>query len=141
MSANRSNDDLEALGACLRRLPDHPVPDGLEAKLISAIPEPEALAASRTWQSRGGRGLYVAGLIAAAALLAMVIHSFVQKPIPDQGLPLPQPTQELASYQLPAQPFPRLSSLDVASTPTSFEWPVQLTVSSRAQRLPVELTN
>lgn len=140
MSTNRSNDDLEELGKCLGRLPEPPIPDGLEAKLLAAIPHAAALVASQRWQRRRDRRLLAGGLVAAAALVAILSGLFFWRPTQVDDSHLPQSVQQIVR-QPPIQRLPRQIDVDIASSPNSFEWPVQLTVSARAQRLPEELTN
>jgi hypothetical protein len=141
MSASPLSDDLEALVARLRRVPEPPIPAGLEAKLLAAIPDAQALAAPRARRRSWGRRWLVGGLAAAAALLVMVIGSFFHRPNPKENLPFPQPAPRLATHQPPAPRSARLIDGDAAFAPDSFEWPVQLTLPARAQRLPDDLTH
>jgi hypothetical protein len=141
MSPSPSSDDLEALVSRLGRVPEPPIPAGLEAKLLAAIPAADALAAPHARRRGWGRRWLVGGPAAAAALLAMVIGSFFHRPSPKEDLPRPQPAPRLATHQPPAPGSARLIDGDAASAPDSFEWPVQLTLPARAQRLPDDLTD
>jgi hypothetical protein len=140
MSTGPSNDDLEALAGRLGRMPKPPIPAGLEARLLATIPDADALAAPQARRGRGRRWL-AGGLAAAAALLALVIGSFLHRPKPKDDMPPLPPGPRLAARQPPALWHARVIDGDVASAPYSFEWPVQLSVPARAQHLPEELTD
>src|SRR5437764_1189896 len=111
MNANRSNDDdLDALAERLRGLPAAPVPAGLEAKLLAAIPV--GLAPRR----RRAPWLLVAA--AAAVALAFFLGYFFGRPGAPPDGPLPPPAPEIAvtpptlwNYRV-AQDAPAPSSSD-----------------------------
>jgi hypothetical protein len=138
MNANRSNDDdLDALADRLRGLPAPPVPAGLEAKLLAAIPARLAL--------RPRRAPWLLLTTAAAVLLAFVLGYFFGRPGAPPDGPLPAPAPEIAvkpptlwNYRL-AQDGPATSSPD--PLPSSFEWPVPFTEPVNAHRLPDDLTD
>jgi hypothetical protein len=138
MSMNRSNDDLDALAARLRGLPELPVPAGLEARLLAAIPDAGALAPGprrRRWGL-----LWLGGALAAAAvLLAVLLGSFFGKTDGPPDRPHPLPAPQAAAERPPTLGNYRLTD-DAAPLP-SFEWPVQLTVPVAGQPLPEEPTD
>src|SRR5262245_54067693 len=84
----------EALAARLRSLPLPPVPDGLESRLLAAVPVLRPT--RRRWIVRAG----LAGALAAACLLAVLAWSGrnVQLPGPPQG-PGPDLTQRPADLE------------------------------------------
>jgi hypothetical protein len=140
MNANRSNDDdLDALAERLRSLPAAPVPAGLEAKLLAAIPP------SLTPPPRH-RLPWLLVAAAAAVLLAFLCGYYFGRPggPPDQPHPPPappiaaQPRPTLWNYRL-AQDAPATSSPD--PLPSSFEWPVPSTGPVHAYHLPDDLTD
>ena len=134
MSTSPWSDDLEARRPPCR-MPQPPIPAGLEAKLLAAIPDAEARGAPQAERRRWRRRRLTGGLAAAVTLLALAIGSFSYRPNSTEGLPRPQPAARLAAPHPPTLWNARVSDADVASVPYSFEWPVQLTVPSRAQRL------
>ena len=93
MSPHRPDHDetLEALAGRLRRLPPPPVPGGLEARLLAAIP-----AAPRR------RGRLARSWIAAAVLLAAAAAALLAVRLPQPG---PPPT---SSVRRPADDAPTL---------------------------------
>jgi hypothetical protein len=136
MSPNRPNDDLDALAERLRHLPPPPVPAGLEAKLLAAIPPAGSVRPAAGARRRTGL-LVLAGALAAAAVLFAVLrgHFFGEPGGAPDGL-RPQPAPQVAAFDPPG----RVNS-DPARVPASFEWPVQLTVPVTARRLSEELTD
>jgi hypothetical protein len=141
MSANRSNDDLDALAERLRRLPEPPVPAGLEAKLLAAIPPK-----MRPVRRRPPWPLVAA---AAAVLLAFLFGYFFGRTDGPPDNPRPRPVPPMATEPPPTLWNYRLAQDDSAGPgasrpdqlPTSFEWPVQLAVPVAARPLPADLTD
>jgi hypothetical protein len=137
MSPNRSNDDLEALADRLRGLPRPPVPEGLQARLLAAIPDGGAPAPGprRPW-----RRLWLGGAVAAAAvLLALLLGHFFGKPDPPRDGPRP-PAPPAAAERPPTLGNYRLAA-GADPLPSTFEWPVHRTVPVAARPLPEELTD
>jgi hypothetical protein len=141
MSKNRSNDDLEELGDLLGRISEPPIPAGLEAKLLAAIPDALPLASRNARRRSRGRRWLAGGLVAAAALLAVAIGWFFPRPIGRENLPVAQPAPQIAAHEQRVLGAARSIDGDIGSAPYSFQWPVQLTLSARAQRMPEDLTN
>jgi hypothetical protein len=151
MSTNRSHDDLEALADRLRALPAVPVPAGLEARLLAAIPDAGALAPgfqSRRWQVR----LWLGGALAAAAvLLAVLLVSRLGKTDGTQDGPhsVPQPSPGVVAERPPSPGNYRVTELnltgrlkaDPAQMPASFEWPVLLVTPTTTRHVPEDLTD
>jgi hypothetical protein len=137
MNENRSNDDLDALADRLRALPAPPVPSGLEARLLAAVPDAVAFAPGPRPRRWGGRLALAGALAAAAVLLAVLLGRFVgQTDRPPDG-PHPPPVPQAAAEQLPTLGNYRRAE-DAALLPCSFEWPVQLTVPVAARHRPEE---
>jgi hypothetical protein len=142
MSRNRSkNDDLDALAARLRGLPEPPVPAGLEARLLAAIPGGGAPAPGPRPPRRWGRLLLGGAAAAAAVLLAFLLANFFGKTGPAPDRPAPPPAPPVAAAELPPTLGNYRLADDTAPAPSSFEWPVQLTASATDRPVPDERTN
>jgi hypothetical protein len=136
MSMSRSNDDLDALAARLRALPEPPVPAGLEARLLAAIPDVVPGSTPR----RRGRLWPGSALAAAAVLLALLLGRYFWRAEGTPEIPPPPPTPSVVAELPPTLGNYRLAD-DASSLPSSFEWPVQLTVPVAGRPLPEELTD
>ena len=141
MSTDPSNDDLDALARRLGRLPEPPIPAGLEARLRTTIPDTGVVAGSQARRHDWSGRWLVGGLAAAVVLVTLAIHWFGRRPHPNEILPSPHTAPRVAAQQLPAPRNRRWMDGDIVSAPYSFEWPVQLRMPTRAQHLPAELTD
>ena len=90
-SPGRSPESLEAR---LRALPQPPVPEGLEARLLAAVPS-RMRAPRRRWAVRA----LVAGALAAACLLAALAW-----PRRDGKAPAPGPAKQEVAHKVPPRP-------------------------------------
>ncbi len=133
MSTNRSNDDLNALADRLRGLPEVPVPAGLEARLLAAIPDAGALAHGPRRRRRWGR-LGLGALAAAVVLLAVLLSHFLGTRDAPNDRPRP-PSAPRAAAELPPTLGNYRLTEGAAPLPSSFEWPVQLIVSAADRHL------
>jgi hypothetical protein len=149
MNANRSNDDLDALADRLRGLPEPPVPAGLEARLLAAIPAAGVFVPRPRRQLRWG-WLPLAGVLTAAAvLLAIFLGYYFGKtdapPDGPRGPPAPplavEPAPTLWNYRLAQYDSSGHDTSHADPLPSAFEWPVQLTVPVAAHRLPDDFTD
>jgi hypothetical protein len=117
-SPGRSSESLEAR---LRALPQPPVPPGLEARLLAAVP-PIRLAPRRRW----GVWAFVAGALAAACLLAALAWPRRAGPAPGPAkgdsahLVTPRPPDDSASLTALVQ---ARRAPEVAELPP-FTWPL-----------------
>src|SRR5262245_45654654 len=109
------------LEARLRALPTDPVPVGLEARLLGAIP-----ARIRTPRRRAGVWLGLIGAAAAAAILALLAWREPDGPQGDPGGLSSQPATSKASAASPKiaarDPVP---GAPAGFDPTTFTWPVR----------------
>jgi hypothetical protein len=125
---NNLQQSPESLEDRLRALPQPPVPDGLEARLLSGIPN-QLLAPRRRWPIWVG----VAGVLAAACLLVVLTW-----PRRDRKEPIPSvPRNEIVRGAVPRAPDDSDSlaawreahrTLDGEQIP-AFNWPLAETSS------------
>jgi hypothetical protein len=128
-SAGRPADSLEAQ---LRALPPPPVPDGLEARLLAAIPAPRP-APRRRW------AVWV-GVAGAAAACLLAVLAWLGR---DGKNPGPRPEPPERALEAPTRPPDAFAwwlarrDLDEAETPP-FAWPLEETppVTVAAARAP-----
>jgi hypothetical protein len=146
-----NNPALDGLEAKLRRLPPPPVPDGLEARLVAAIPLvlPSSGARSRPAQRRWQQLIWVscAAAVAAGVLLAVLAslrppnHGAVVTDTIPATEPLSRPsraleTQMMMGLRCCAQTTDAQHDvfLDPAAAP--FAWPLEGPVATTDRRNP-----
>jgi hypothetical protein len=121
MSPDRADADEtpEALAGRLRQLPPPPLPEGLEARLIAAIPPP------RRRRGRSARAWIAAAVLlsaAAAALLAVRVPPPKTHPVPS----LERPSDDAPTWWRCEQALRRGDvepSVALNRTLPPFEWP------------------